>query len=76
MEGSVWVVIVLVALVFGISMVRWAVHRHRARVEGIPANSELLHRDAPSNLPSPTADLPKAGSIRNQQFGGPFGGPL
>jgi hypothetical protein len=68
-----WVVIVVVALVFGTSMVRWAVHRHRTRLEGIVANSELLQRDPPSNLPSPTADLPKAGDARNRGFGGPLG---
>jgi hypothetical protein len=71
-EGSVWVVIVVAALVFGASMVRWAVHRHRTKIEGIPANTELS-RQQPSGLPSPTADLPKAGDARNRGFGGPFG---
>ena len=72
MSASLWVVIVVVALIFGSSMVRWAVHRHRTKIEGIPANSELS-RQPPSGLPSPTADLPKPGSIRSKSFGGPFG---
>jgi hypothetical protein len=68
-----WIVIVVVALVFGASVVRWAVHRHRTRVEGIAANSELLSRYPPSDLPSPTAGLPRAGDARNRGFGGPIG---
>jgi hypothetical protein len=72
-SADLWIVIVIVALVLGGSVVPWAVHRHRARVEGIPANSELLHRDPPSGLPSPTADLPKPGGIGSRQFGGPLG---
>ena len=70
MTGDLWILIVFVVLVFGANTVRWAVHRHRDRVAGMPANAELPRDYRPSGLPPLPNDEPAPGHIGDQFRGG------
>jgi hypothetical protein len=69
-NSDLWIFLVFVGVVFGISGVRYVVHRHRDRVAGNPPSAELPGDYRPNDLPRLPNDEPAPGHIGGQFRGG------